>query len=191
MSQSTAANRGGKDEAARSNCMPENSMPRHKNAHGRHELRHRSVELTDRDVREAARLLALISPPPPNVDHTLTVMHNTAPLGRDAILARVRKYLSNRRLRSDYFNASMFGEPGWDILLLLYVSEHAGRRQTIRRLADRINTPVTSAQRWIRYLEKEDLVEREPHPEDQRMMYVTLLDPARAMIEDYFSSIMP
>ena len=167
-------------------------MPRHKNAHGRHELRHRSVELTDRDIREAARLLALISPPPPNVDHPLTVTDNTTePRGRDAILARVRKYLSNRRLRSDYFNASMFGEPGWDILLLLYVSEHAGRRQTIRRLADRINTPVTSAQRWIRYLEKEDLVEREPHPEDQRMMYVTLLDPARAMIEDYFSSIMP
>jgi len=97
----------------------------------------------------------------------------------------------NRRLRTEYFNPSIFGEPAWDMLLLLYVSEHAGKRQTIRRLADRVSTPVTTAARWIHYLVKERLVQKEPSPNDRRMTYVTLLDKGRAMIEDYFSSIKP
>ena len=191
MPRGIAADEGEKGKRLDRTTGLEKQMSRDGQQKERHELGRRSIELTDHDCREAARLFALISNAPPRgVEHLLTLATETrAPHDADAILARVRKYMSNQRLRVEYFNRSIFGEPAWEILLVLYMSEHAGRRQTIRRLADRVNTPLTTASRWIRYLEREHLVAKEPHPTDRRMSYVTLLDKGQALIENYFSSI--
>lgn len=151
-----------------------------------------SIELTDHDRREAARLLALIrNAPPEDVDALRRPMQpgTTRKLDQDPLLATVRKHVLERQLRNDYFNPSIFGEPAWDILLVLYISDHTGRRQTVRRLAHRVNTPLTTAIRWIDYLAKEHLVQKEPRPNYRRMMYVTLLDKGRGLLDDYFSSI--
>lgn len=155
----------------------------------------RSVEFTDKDIREATRLLALIANSgSASLDELLRAPQqrgSQSPVTTDpqVLLSRARRHLANRRLRTSYFNRSIFGEPAWDILLVLYITEFAGGRQTIRRLSDWIGTPASTALRWIDYLAKERLVQKEPHPKDRRMAYVTLLDRGRELLEGYFSSV--
>ena len=104
-------------------------------------------------------------------------------------LSKAKSVLNRRRLRSRFFNRAIFGEPAWEILLVLYISDVSGGRQTIGKLADWIDTPLTTALRWIAYLEKERLVERQAHPQDKRVVFLRLLDKGRNSMEAYLSSL--
>jgi DNA-binding MarR family transcriptional regulator len=78
----------------------------------------------------------------------------------------------------------MLGEPAWDMLLQLYVSDHG--RLAIRDLVLMTEEPKTTALRWISYLEKKGLVERRPDPMDRRLIVIELLDRGRQLLDDYF-----
>ena len=91
------------------------------------------------------------------------------------LLARAKLILSSRRLRSRYFNPAIFGEPAWEILLVLYITDMSGRRQTLGKLTDWVETPPTSVQRWVGYIKKEKFLERQPHPNDRRTTFLRLL----------------
>jgi len=97
---------------------------------------------------------------------------------------RARIILNSRRLRAKFFSPSMFGEPAWDILLVLYVEQG---RQTIGNLTKAIATPLTTTTRWIEYLEKKLLIEREPHPNDKRVVFIKLVEKGRKLLDDYLS----
>ena len=148
-----------------------------------HDLGSEKIELSPNDVREAARLLRVIAGA--ISDKTGKRGEAKAPTHHD-LAVRARTLLDGRRLRGKHFNRAMFGEPGWDILLVLYVSEG---RQSIGQLAKWIETPLSTAVRWIDYLVKERLVEREPHPHDKRVMFIKLLEKGREQLEDYLSEM--
>ena len=59
----------------------------------------------------------------------------------------------------------MFGEPAWDMLLVLY-TEEGRERQTVGKLINAAGHAPTTAQRWLDYLETQGFVRREPHPVD-------------------------
>ena len=149
------------------------------------------VTFTERDIREAARLLALIasmdeaqdSAGVPKVDRP------ASSADREVLLSRAKKQFRDRQLRRQFCNRAIFGEPAWDTLLVLYISEFFGRRLTVGRLVDWIEAPLSTTQRWIAYLEKERLVAKEGHPDDRRMAYVRLLDKGRAILDDYFTAV--
>jgi DNA-binding MarR family transcriptional regulator len=82
----------------------------------------------------------------------------------------------------------MFGEPAWEILLLLYA---LGARQTIGRLAELACASKSTTIRWIDYLEAQQLVTRQPHPNDKRAVYAELTDKAREAIRVYLSGTAP
>lgn len=103
---------------------------------------------------------------------------------------RAGEILSNRRRRHDIFGKAMFGEPAWDMLLLLYAIEH-GERQTIGRLGDLAGASKTTALRWFDYLEAQKLVQRDPHPTDKRAAFVELTDKGRDALELYLSGTLP
>ena len=84
----------------------------------------------------------------------------------------------------------MFGEPAWDMLLLLYINE-SGPRQSISRLADKSGGSRTTALRWIDYLEGQGLIGRANHPNDRRIAFAELTDKGRAAIELYLSETLP
>ncbi len=152
----------------------------------------KTVTLSERDVRDAARLFRLISngalratmelfepeePDNPSAGH----------VPKDQLIPRARSALPARRLRSRHFNRVMFGEPAWDILLLLYLAESSESRQTIGQLAELVETPPTTALRWVAYLEKEHLVERQSHPTDRRIVFIELTDKGRDALRAYLS----
>jgi DNA-binding MarR family transcriptional regulator len=80
----------------------------------------------------------------------------------------------------------MFGEPAWEILLLLYALQ-SGPRPTVSRLAELSGATKSTALRWLEYLESQRWVQREPHPTDKRAIFVNLTENGRAALEAYLS----
>lgn len=155
----------------------------------------RAVTLREKDVSESARLLRLISDSPPwaslvfSGDDVLRCS-SVEPFRRDELISRARGVFLARRLRAQHFNRIIFAEPAWDILLLLYLADSSGGRQTIGQLAALVETPLTTVLRWVACLEMEHLVERMDHPTDRRIVFIRLTDEGRKAL-DAFLGEMP
>lgn len=155
----------------------------------------KTVTLSEKDVRDAARLFRLISDGTSwaslaGSEHELPGELTGDPSPREELVDRARALLQMRRLRARHFNRVMFSEPAWDILLLLYLSDSFEGRQTISHLAEMVETPLTTVLRWVAYLEKERLVERIDHPTDRRVTFIQLSDKGRKSLDE-FLEVMP
>jgi len=92
-----------------------------------------------------------------------------------------------RRDRARLFPVSMFSEPAWDMLLALYIADEV---TVAGDLARWIRTPLTTAMRWIQYLESHKLVVRESSPADRRAHVIRLTDQARANMRVILSEMV-
>lgn len=137
----------------------------------------KSLELSQRDREDAARLLELLVGEGPAENQP-----------KEADLLRLAEaILEDRRRRAQIFNPAMFGEPAWELLLTLFVMDRGGPRLTIGRLAQYARTKLTTALRWLDYLEDQNLIKREQHPNDARTAFIELTDKAREMMQLYLS----
>lgn len=154
----------------------------------------KTVTLTERDVRDAARLFRLISDPTLLASGLSELFPSPAQAGsgidRETLISRARIVFNGRRLRERHFDRQLFGEPAWDILLLLYIAEQSSARLTSTRLAELIETPLTTVGRWLNHLEMDRLIERQPHPTDRRTVFIKLLEKGRAALDSYLGSIL-
>jgi DNA-binding MarR family transcriptional regulator len=102
----------------------------------------------------------------------------------DAAMLIAEMLFETRGARARLFPASMFGEPAWDILLALYVTEG---QPVASDLARWTNTPLATISRWIGCLEAHKLITRENSPEDGRTLSVRLTDEARSNLQTVFA----
>ena len=142
----------------------------------------RRVTLTGRDVDDATRLLRILTLE--DAGKTDPKPHSLSP--RFALIETARELLRIRHRRIDVFGKAMFREPAWEILLNLY-AEQDGVRFTIGKLAQKSGTPLTTALRWIDYLEKRRFVRRELNPTDARAFFVELTDAALSALDVFLS----
>lgn len=150
----------------------------------------KTVTLTEKDLRDAARLFRLLADPAMAVGGYADLV--SVPSGtkdRDVLISRARIVLNSRRLRERFFSRIMFGEPAWDILLLLYASEQSSARLTVSRLAEWVEAPPTTVARWVKFLEEEQLVKRTAHPTDRRTIFISLMDKGRTALDSYLGMI--
>ena len=70
----------------------------------------------------------------------------------------VLSILSGRRGREAAIGRELFSDPAWDILLELYAARLGQRRMFLRELARSIDTPQSTAARWISVLSDRGLV---------------------------------
>lgn len=161
--------------------MPEPDMQ------GDNDLNEQTVVLSEKDAREAARLLRLLSSAMSG--QAGPSGHGEEAAQRDELILRARIVLNSRQQRTQYFNRAMFGEPAWDVLLALYITEKTEGRQSIGRIAEWINAPLSTVARWIDYLEKERLVSRQAHPNDRRVIFITLLEKGRELLDAYLGGM--
>ena len=148
------------------------------------------LALSDKDVRDAARLLRIISDPASlRREQPEPPADEAEAADRETLTSRARMLYSSRRLRERYFDRQLFAEPAWDMLLLLYVTEHSSARLTTTRLAELIDTPLTTVLRWLNHLEAAQLIERQGHPTDRRTTFIGLPEKGRAALESYLRSI--
>jgi DNA-binding MarR family transcriptional regulator len=150
------------------------------------------VVISAADAREITRLLKLLQPferrTNDNDVHESQSAKSRAFVEpqRATLIERAQAIFSERSRRAEYLSRAMFGEPAWDMLLCLYILD--GRRVSFGNLVSMIGQPMTTAVRWIDYLEKERLVARRPDPDDRRVVDIELLDRGREVLDSYLSS---
>jgi DNA-binding MarR family transcriptional regulator len=84
---------------------------------------------------------------------------------------------------------NLFGEPAWDILLTLYVIDADQRRLSTRDLSKHANLALTTALRWLDYLEEQDLITRKTNTFDRRVVYVEISHKGRAAMDHYLAEM--
>lgn len=100
-----------------------------------------------------------------------------------------RQIYDRRRMRDRLLGGSLFGEPGWDMLLALYHLPALGHMLTVSGLSCCAGAPLTTALRWQNTLFKEGLIERSRHETDRRMQFVRLTTMGRELLERYLTRL--
>lgn len=93
-----------------------------------------------------------------------------------------------RRARSRYIRADLFGEPGWDMLLDLYIARNEKRRVSTSSLCIAAAVPPTTALRWIARLEGEGVIRRYSAKDDKRLTLVEITDDAFDRLTAFFTA---
>ena len=106
---------------------------------------------------------------------------------RRAFADLARATYARRRKRTSIFgDPELFGEPGWDILLDLYIAQVEEKPVSVSSACIGSASPPTTGLRWLGVLAEQGLVEREHDPQDQRRVLVRLTDKALEAMDDYF-----
>jgi hypothetical protein len=143
------------------------------------------------EVGRIARALAILSepvpPPPPNFR---TQAHESGSRGAAVIDASgVRTMIRARRLREQYFNADLFADPAWDMLLDLTAARLEQRRVAVSSLCIAASVPPTTALRWIKVLTEQGVFVRISDPNDGRRVFIELSDEAAQEMLSYLAAV--
>lgn len=103
------------------------------------------------------------------------------------ILEAARHAYRTRRVRERLFGAAILADPGWDILLDLFIAGEEGRKVSIDTATVAIEVDEATVLRCIAGLIEERLIMRQPNPADPANMYLMLTDGAKRKICDYFN----
>jgi hypothetical protein len=90
------------------------------------------------------------------------------------LVALARSFERARAELDSYFPGGLFGDPGWSLLLDLYIAHHEGRAVNTSGVCSGANVPQTTGLRWLDRLEGAGLIQRHRHPQDTRFVMVEL-----------------
>jgi DNA-binding MarR family transcriptional regulator len=145
----------------------------------------KSVSLTGRDLEDARRLFQLLSGAGSARASSLPRSLYERIQGDDSrLLHRATQIIALRRRRVQTFGKGMFGEPAWDILLVLYTT---GGGLTMNRLAQLAGVSQATGIRWMGYLFDQKLISKQPDPTDARSLRVMLTNKGKSALDAYFS----
>jgi Winged helix DNA-binding domain len=100
----------------------------------------------------------------------------------------IRSIIRARRLRDHFFQAEMFADPAWDMLLDLMAARVERQRVAVSSLCIAAAVPPTTALRWIKTLCDQGLFVRVADPEDGRRVFIELSAETATMMEAYLKS---
>ena len=95
-----------------------------------------------------------------------------------------------RRARAGIISAHLLGEPGWDMLIDLFVAKRQNRASVVKSVCLASGVPYTTAWRWLRVLEREGLVHFGSDTKDLRRVVVEISDLGHRKMHDYFSVLV-
>jgi DNA-binding MarR family transcriptional regulator len=102
--------------------------------------------------------------------------------------AQIREMIKLRRMRDRFFDAELFADPGWDIMLDLYAAQAEGKQVSVSSLCIAAAVPPTTALRWITNMTEMGLLERKQDPYDARRVFIVLADATLAKLDGYFAA---
>lgn len=109
-----------------------------------------------------------------------------------ANLSRLARQIAHDRgRREDHFDAALFADPAWDILLHLFIAGEESRPVSISALCAAAGVPATTALRWIQSMIDKGLIERRTDALDQRRQFVRLAGTTRERMRDYLAAWVP
>ena len=101
----------------------------------------------------------------------------------------VRQVIANRQARARFFDAELFGDPAWDMLLDLTAARAEGAQVSVTSLCIAAGVPATTALRWLTQMVESGLFVRVPDPSDKRRAFIALSDRSLTAMAGYFASL--
>lgn len=96
----------------------------------------------------------------------------------------------DRIFRKNFFDQDyIVGEPCWDMILDLCISEIEGRKISVTSACLASGVPITTALRWISLLERDGLIEKESDSKDRRRTFLRISKTGFERTFRYFKSI--
>jgi DNA-binding MarR family transcriptional regulator len=103
--------------------------------------------------------------------------------------AQIRELIKLRRLRDQHFQADLFADPAWDILLDLLAAKLEGRSVSVSSLCIAAAVPPTTALRWITTMTENGALVRKQDPNDARRVFIELSPDSEARLRAYFADV--
>nr|WP_299597922.1 winged helix DNA-binding protein [Sphingomonas bacterium] len=100
-------------------------------------------------------------------------------------LATARRMIRERSRRHNFFDAGLFADPAWDMMLDLFVAEAEGRETPVMNLCLSSQVPETTTLRWVKTLEHAGVFIRQKDEHDQRRVLVRLSPSAAKSLAAY------
>ncbi|WP_247658114.1 response regulator [Aquabacter sp. L1I39] len=97
----------------------------------------------------------------------------------------LKALVAARADRDAIFQAGLFSDPAWEMMLDLAVAEASGRPISVTSLCIASGAPTTTALRRIDDLKDAGLIDRVPDPRDKRRILVQLTQPGRERMEAF------
>ena len=101
----------------------------------------------------------------------------------------IRRILRARQQRARFFDAELFADPAWDMLLDLTAARAEHKRVSVTSLCIAAGVPPTTALRWIGQLQHAGLFERVEDTMDRRRAFIGLSEGAAEAMARYFAAI--
>ena len=101
-----------------------------------------------------------------------------------------RELYKNRRARDRLFDAELFADPAWDILLILYCASYSQQRLSVSSVCASAAVPTTTGLRWVGQLCRLELICKVKSPTDLRVTWLFLADQTRQRLDRYFDRIL-
>jgi hypothetical protein len=101
----------------------------------------------------------------------------------------VRQLIANRQARARFFDAELFGDPAWDMLLDLTAAHGEGAQVSVTSLCIAASVPATTALRWLTQMVESGIFIRVPDPADKRRAFIALSDRSLTAMAGYFASL--
>ncbi|MEM7687958.1 MAG: MarR family transcriptional regulator [Pseudomonadota bacterium] len=101
----------------------------------------------------------------------------------------VRQMIAARQARARFFDAELFADPAWDMLLDL-TAAHAERAQvSVTSLCIAAGVPATTALRWLKQMVESGIFERVADTADRRRAFIELSETSLTAMSRYFEHI--
>ena len=101
----------------------------------------------------------------------------------------IRRILRQRQQRARFFDAELFADPAWDMLLDLAAARAEHKRVSVTSLCIASGVPPTTALRWISQMTRAGLFERVEDTLDRRRAFIALTEKAADGMGRYFAAI--
>mgnify|MGYP001815740261 CR=1 FL=1 len=101
----------------------------------------------------------------------------------------VRQVIAGRQARAKFFDAEMFADPAWDMLLDLTAAHAEHARVSVTSLCIAAAVPATTALRWIKQLVDSGVFERVADSDDRRRAFFALSDQSAEAMARYFVEV--
>lgn len=101
----------------------------------------------------------------------------------------VRRMIRQRQMRARFFDADLFADPAWDMLLDLTAAHEEKAKVSVTSLCIASSVPPTTALRWIGQMTEAGLLKRIEDETDRRRAFITLTDKAVDGMARYFADM--
>lgn len=143
----------------------------------------------ERIARALAQLTTTRDPVSSGAERPVSFDAGHAPGAAEVDVVAVRATIRARRLREQFVERDLLGEPGWDILLDLFAAELEQLRVSVSSLCIAAAVPPTTALRWITGMTEAGLLERQADATDRRRAFIRLTGAASTAMRNYFAAL--